>query len=169
MVKRNFIIIVLVVFALNPISCRKKNTNGDNAKNIKQDSLNLKLNIKPYNTVTLNSKADSLTRDWPMYSSLKNEIERLEDYTLQDLMTNIINIESVVDSLQETIPQQVDTLPVQSRIKILDIKAKFMLELSQKQKPKFDKIIKIAEEYPLEFNALNIQLNEVFIELPDFE
>jgi hypothetical protein len=75
----------------------------------------------------------------------------------------------VVDSLQKKIPDPVDTLPVQSRIKILDTKAKFMLELSQKQKPKLQKIKLIAEEYPLEFNALNLQLNELFIELPEFE
>jgi hypothetical protein len=150
-------------------ACKDENTEKKSQNSIKQDSLNLKLNIKAYDAVSLNNGADSLTRDWPMYNSLKNEMERMQDYTLQDLMTNIISIESVVDSLQETIPRQVDTLPVQSRVKILDIKAKFMLELSQKQKPKLDKIMKIAEEYPMEFNALNIQLNEVFLELPKFD
>lgn len=149
--------------------CNDKKIKKNNQNNLKQDSLTIRLEIIDYEKIELNAEADSLTRNWPMYNSLKNEVERLEDYTLQDVISNILSIERVVDSLQETMPKKIDTLPVLSRIKILDTKAKFMLELSNKQSPKLEKIKKIAEEYPKEFNALNIQLNELFIKMPKFE
>jgi len=150
-------------------ACNKEKTVQNNDNSRLQDSLTLELNIRPYNKTKLIAKADSSVRDWPMYNSLKNEIERMKEYTIQDVLTNAINIESVVDSLQETVPKKLDTLPVLSRVKILNTKAKFLLQLSEKQKPELNKIMKIAEEYPLEFNALNIQLNEIFIEIPEFE
>jgi hypothetical protein len=158
-----------MLLAINTIACKKDENNNRSRPTLQQDSLNIRLEIKKFERIDLNPMADSLTREWAMYNSLKNEVERLEDYTIQDLITNMINIESVVDSLQKTIPKKIDTLPVQSRIKILDTKAKFMLEISQKQRPSLNQMKKIAEEYPLEFNALNIQINEIFIELPDFE
>jgi hypothetical protein len=134
-----------------------------------EDSLKLKLEISKFNEIKLSRDADTLARSWPMYQDLKDEVSRLESYTLQDMISNISTLEKVVDSLQETIPKAVDTFPVTSRINVLNTKAKYMLLLSEKQKPKLSKIKAIAEEYPLEFNALNIQLNEIFIELPEFE
>lgn len=159
----------LLCISLIVCSCNENKIKKNNKNSLKQDSLTIRLEIKNYEKVELNANADSLTRNWPMYNSLKNEVQRLEDYTLQDVISNILSIESVVDSLQETMPKKIDTLPVLSRIKILNTKAKFMLELSKKQSPKLLKIKKIAEEYPLEFNALNIQLNELFIKMPEFE
>lgn len=159
----------LLCISLIVCGCNENKIKKNNKNSLKQDSLTIRLEIKNYEKVELNANADSLTRNWPMYNSLKNEVQRLEDYTLQDVISNILSIESVVDSLQETMPKKIDTLPVLSRIKILNTKAKFMLELSKKQSPKLLKIKKIAEEYPLEFNALNIQLNELFIKMPEFE
>jgi hypothetical protein len=150
-------------------SCRQDGSNGNASDNSSRgDSLNLKLNIKPFENVQLNAEADSIARNWSMYNSLKNEVSRIEDYTLQDVISNVMSIERVVDSLQKTIPKKLDTLPVKSRINVLNSKAKFILLLSQKQQPKLRDIMILAEEYPLEFNALNIQLNEFFIKMPDF-
>jgi hypothetical protein len=151
-------------------SCSKSSKTEDKTiSNSIEDSLKLKLDISKYNEIKLSKKADTLTRAWPMYQDLKDEVSRLQSYTIQDVISNISTIEKVVDSLQETIPGAVDTFPITSRINVLNTKAKYMLLLSEKQKPKLGQIKAIAEEYPLEFNALNVQLNEIFIELPKFE
>lgn len=153
------------------LSCSKdkRSEKDSNSINKTEDSLRLKLEISNYQDIKLNTQADTLVRNWTMYLDLKNEINRLENYTLQDVISNISTLEKAVDSLQETIPPAVDTFPVTSRINVLHTKAKYMLQLSQKQKPRLNEIKVIAEEYPLEFNALNTQLNEIFIELPEFE
>lgn len=166
----NLRLFILTVITLQFIACGKSDDKSNSqANSAKQDSLNLKLDIKTYTTVKLSMKADSLSSNWPMYNTLKNEVERMQDYTIQDVISNVMSIEKAADSLQKTIPKPVDTLSVQSRINVLNTKAKFLLLLCNKQQPKLEKIKSIAEEYPKEFNALNIQLNEVFIELPEFD
>lgn len=152
-------------------SCSQNNTskNDSNLADKIEDSLRLKLKFSEFEKTTLNSQAEILVRNWPIYSDLEDEIFRLKGYTLQDVISNISTIEKVVDSLQKTVPAAIDTFPVTSRINVLNTKAKYMLLLSEKQRPKLNEIKAIAEEYPLEFNALNTQLNEIFIELPKFE
>jgi len=152
-------------------SCSQNGKSKDSSTmtNKTEDSLKLKLEISKFDEIKLSRDADTLVRSWPMYQDLKDEVSRLQSYTIQDVISNISTLEKVADSLQETIPTAVDTFPVTSRINVLNTKAKYMLLLSEKQKPKLSKIKAIAEEYPLEFNALNIQLNEIFIELPEFE
>lgn len=159
-------IIILLLFSCNKNSKPQQSNATETAR---EDSLKLELKLKKYEVVQLNPKADSLVKDWAMYESLKNEVERLDRYTLQDMISNIPTLEKAVDSLQKTVPAVVDTFPVKSRINVLNTKAKQLLMLSEKQQPKLLQIKRIAEEYPFEFNALNIQLNEVFIELPEFE
>jgi len=163
--------IQIVAVALIIFSCAgdSKNQKTDNTNTAQEDSLKLKLNTKKYKASKLNAQADSLTKDWPMYESVKNEVERLEEYNIQDVISNISTLRQAVDSLQKTIPKAVDTFPVTSRLNVLNTKAEYLLLLSDKQQPKLKKIKAIAEEYPLEFNALNIQLNEVFIKPPKFE
>ncbi len=161
-----FFCFFLILYSCNNSKGSKEN---DISQSQREDSLKLKLEIKNYKYVSLSAKADSLTKNWPIYETLKNEVERLEDYTLQDVISNSITLEKTIDSLQKTIPKEVDTFPVTSRINVLKSKARYLLLLSDKQRPKLKEIKIIAEEYPLEFNALNIQLNEVFIELPEFE
>ncbi|RRO16415.1 hypothetical protein [Flavobacteriaceae bacterium 14752] len=153
------------------IACQNKSNSNQlsTAEKAREDSLQIKLKLKEYQTTKLSPQADSLVKSWPMYEELKIEVNRLENYTLQDVISNIPTLYNVVDSLQETIPEAVDTFPVKSRINVLNTKAKHLLLLSEKQRPKLSDIKKMAEEYPFEFNNLNIQLNEVFIELPEFD
>jgi len=161
----------VLFFSCCLMACQKNTDRKtlNQAKKAREDSLKIALDIKSYQAIKLNSQADSIAKSWPMYEELKIEVNRLEKYTLQDVISNISTLHDVVDSLQETIPSKVDTFPVKSRVKVLNTKAKHLLLLSEKQQPKLNDIKKIAEEYPFEFNNLNIQLNEVFIELPEFD
>lgn len=164
-----FSCLYFLIFGL--YSCQDNNQSSENntLQKAREDSLKLKLEISPYKKVELNSKADALIKKWPVYEDFKNEVDRLRNYTIQDVISNMPTIEKTIDSLQKTVPKEVDTFPVNSRIKVLYTKARFLKLLSDKQQPRLNQIKAIIEEYPLEFNALNIQLNEVFIELPEFE
>lgn len=169
----NFLYRVVVIFTvlLCIVSCKKekKVTFSSESEQQREDSLNLKLTITPYDKTTLSPKVDSVILEWPVYNDLKIEINRIEDYSIQDVISNVTALEKAIDSLQKTIPEQIDTFPVVSRVNVLNTKAKHLLMLSSKQRPALLPIKRIAEEFPLEFNALNTQLNEVFIELPKFD
>ncbi len=162
--------IILLLFILI-CACTKTEENVQTSDNRKQrdDSLKLKLNISTFQKTALSADVDSVIINWPVYVDLKNEINRLEAYTIEDVISNMSTLEKAVDSLHKTIPEEIDTFPVMSRVNVLNTKAKHLLMLSSKQTPKLLHIKQIAEELPLEFNALNIQLNEMFIELPNFE
>lgn len=161
----------LCFIVLGFLACQNNSTNANTSAEqlAREDSLELKLNIKSYKKVEISQEVDSLVKNWPIYEDFKNEVNRFNNYSIQDVISNLSTVERVIDSLQRTIPKKVDTFPVVSRIKVLNTKAKYMLLLSEKQKPKLNPIMRMAEEFPLEFNALNIQLNEVFIRFPDFE
>lgn len=161
--------LLFLIFTIHSCQNGSKSSDNNTLQKAREDSLKLKLNISAYEKVELNTKADSLVAKWPVYEDFKNEVKRLRTYTIQDVISNMPTLERTVDSLQKTIPKEVDTFPVTSRINVLYTKAKFLRLLSEKQQPRLDHIKANIEEYPLEFNALNIQLNEVFIELPEFE
>lgn len=152
------------------LSCNSSNSSDYNiTKKARTDSLKLRLDIKNYSSEELSPKADSIVQNWPIYEDFKNEVERFQNYTIQDVISNIPTIEKTIDSLEKTIPKTLDTIPVTSRINVLHTKTKHLLLLSNKQRPKLKSIKMIAEGFPFEFNTLNIQINEVFIELPDFD
>lgn len=162
---------IILSLAIIMVCCNDSSNSSDEnfTKKAREDSLKLKLDILSYDKIELSPKADSIIETWSVYEDFKNEVERFENYTLQDVISNIPTIEKAIDSLQKNIPKAVDTFPVTSRINVLHSKTKHLMLLSNKQRPKLKSIKMIAEGYPFEFNALNIQINEVFIELPDFD
>ena len=162
-----YILLIICCF----VGCNGENNTTFSSENQQQreDSLNLKITIASFNKTVLSRDTDSVIAKWPIYNDLKIEIGRIENYTIQDVISNISTIENAVDSLQRTIPEEIDTFPVVSRVNVLNTKAKHLLMLSNKQRPVLLSIKRIAEEIPLEFNALNTQINEVFIELPTFD
>lgn len=141
----------------------------NNTNSAQEQMLKLKLDILKYDQAVFSPEADSLVQSWSAYKDFKNEVSRFENYTLQDVISNIPTIEKAIDSLQKNIPKIIDTFPVTSRLNVLHTKTKHLFLLSNKQRPKLKSIKKIAEGYPFDFNALNIQINEVFIEMPKFE
>ena len=163
--------VLKLFFVLVVLSCSDTKTGNQKSENQQQrdDSLKLKLDVMAYDKTRLMVETDSVILKWPVYNDLKNEINRIENYTISDVISNISTLEKAIDSLEKTVPKEVDTFPVMSRVKVLNTKAKHLLMLSKKQTPKLKDIKLIAEEIPAEFNALNIQLNELFIELPNFE
>lgn len=165
---KNRLMLLLIIFFCACTKTEKASETSDN-QNQRNDSMKLKLNITSFQKTNLSTDVDSVIIKWPVYINLKNEINRLEAYTIEDVISNMSTLEKAVDSLEKTIPEEIDTFPVVSRVNVLNTKAKHLLMLSSKQRPKLSDIKQIAEELPLEFNALNIQLNELFIELPNFE
>ncbi|MGM0635792.1 MAG: hypothetical protein ACQESK_06970 [Bacteroidota bacterium] len=119
--------------------------------------------------IGLSEEAKEATENWMHYTSMQSEVERMQDYAVADVMSNASTIKKVADTLQRTIPKKFQNKPIESRLKVLYTKASLLNQLSNQQSPDLMEIKKVAEEIPIDFYNLNIQLNEVFIETPTFD
>lgn len=148
------------------ISCSQQNQNTstspqDNLE--KKNILEEKINLDSIETVRLSQKTRRFTEDWMMYIALESEINRFQNYNLQDIITNSGTINSVIDSLAETIPPIFDTHAVNSRILSLRTHSELLQDHAQRIAPVPSEIKDLSAELKFDFKNLNIQLNEVFI------
>lgn len=136
-----------------------------NAKTFSQ-----KIDLKGIDRVSLSSKAEKACSDWIEYLTVKSEIRKLQDFTLQDLISDSGNLLKSVEQLQKTIPENLNAIPVQSRIVVLLTKAHVLDQETQRHKIDAQKIEKSGQDIFKAFTDLKIQLNEVFLQhLRDFD
>lgn len=104
-----------------------------------------------------------------LYVAMEGEVKRMRDYTVEDVISNAPSILRASDTLIQTIPIKFRTKPIESRIKVLHTKASVLNQLAEKQTKDLEELKQVAEEVPVDFFNLNIQLNEIYIEMPDLE
>ena len=160
-----------IIFSLL-FACEDANTteneNQQNTLNAKQDSI-LNQSIQyPKQEIKLSPKAEAIAEEWMLYVAMESEIKRMKNYNLNDVIANAPSILRASDTLLITIPKPFRTKPIESRIKVLHTKASVLHQLSQKQQIDYAKLLQTANEVPVDFYNLNIQLNENFIEIPAF-
>lgn len=122
-----------------------------------------KIDLDSIRLVELSERTQKETESWMMYIALNSEVKRLKEYTILDVIDNSATIENVVDSLSQTVPKVFDTNAIRARIKTLVTHSKLLLENSERIEPNPYEIEDLSAELKLDFNNLNIQLNEVFI------
>ena len=132
----------------------KVTTDQDLGKKIKLDSIKL---------IKLSPRSRKVTDDWMMYVALNSEIERLETYSIQDVIDNSMTIRSVTDSLSETIPEIFKTNAILARVVTLKTHSELLRENSTRIEPVLSEIKELSAKLKFDFRNLNIQLNEVFI------
>jgi len=132
----------------------KVTTDQDLGKKIKLDSIKL---------IKLSPRSRKVTDDWMMYVALNSEIERLEAYSIQDVIDNSMTIRSVTDSLSETIPKVFKTNAILARVVTLKTHSELLRENSTRIEPVLSEIEELSAKLKFDFRNLNIQLNEIFI------
>lgn len=165
-------LLLLTLLSIGIFSCVEENTDNSTLTNLKTNELDsiLRQPIRfPENTIVLSEKAQNQTENWLLYEAMKSEIERMKNYTLDDAIANSSTILRATDTLLKTIPSKFKTKPIEARVKVLHTKASVLNQLSQKKQKDYNQIKVVAEEVPIDFLNLTIQLNEIFIELPNFE
>ena len=158
-------IIGIILFLVCSLSCsKKKNGNGvsEEKSNISQN-LGKKMELDSIKLIKLSSRSRKVTDDWMMYVALNSEIERLETYSIQDVIDNSMTIRSVTDSLSETIPNIFKTNAILARVVTLKTHSELLRENSTRVEPVLSEIEKLSVKLKLDFRNLNIQLNEIFI------
>jgi len=132
-------------------------------------ALNKKLEITNERVILL-PEAQEITTEWLAYITAQSEIENFRNYTVNDVISNATPITEILQSLQETVPESLQTNAVEARLAVLLTKAKILQQLSGKRTLEPEAIAKTAQEIPAEFNNFKIQMNELFLKtLEQFE
>ncbi|MCL6218737.1 hypothetical protein [Zunongwangia pacifica] len=148
-----------------------------------QDSEKEKPEIKPRETeaftkefaietaiLPLETPAKKYASKWAAYIVLNEEVKQLKNTSVNYLIDNSSALAQLMETLQATLPDSLDSKPVKSRLRVLTTKAKILEQKSHLQIINPEEVKEIGIEIPMDFNNLNIQLNELFIEsIEDFE
>lgn len=172
--KNKAFFLLLCILLFFGISCKDKSkqlaeSEAEKKERRKMDSLLQQPIRYPENEIKLSEAAQNEAEEWMLYVAMESEIKRMKDYTLDDVVSNASSILRASDTLMQTIPKKFRNKPIESRVKVLHTKVSVMEQLSRKQEKDLDKLKEVAEEVPVDFFNLNIQLNEVYIEMPDLE
>ena len=118
----------------------------------------------------LEASAKKYAAKWAAYVVLHNEVKELNTTSVNKLIDNSSAIAQLMESLQSSLPDSLESKPIESRLRVLTTKAKILEQQAHLQNIDPEEIKRITKEIPQDFNNLNIQLNELFIEsIEDFE
>ena len=168
------IIRIFLIFILlsSGMACNENSSNRseeDTAEVNRNDSLLQEKFNYPKIEIDLSEAARNEAEEWMLYVAIESEIKRMKNYNLDDVVSNAPSILRASDTLLKTIPKKYRTKPIESRMKVLHTKASVLNQLSKQQQKDLEKLKEVAEEVPVDFFNLNIQLNEIYIEMPDLE
>ncbi|MUP45315.1 hypothetical protein E0K83_06095 [Gramella sp. BOM4] len=120
--------------------------------------------------IGLNPEARDYALNWVEYITAQNEIDKLKNSSVRELMNDAGAIAQIMSSLSNSIPDSLRSVAVEARLNVVNTKAQLLQQYSRKQEPDAQKISETGQELYTEFNNLKIQLNEIFLKsLEDFE
>jgi ribosomal protein L16 Arg81 hydroxylase len=151
---------------------------GQNKKSAEPDSQNISKDTTAFtspvkvttNTVVLLPEAKEITGNWLAYLTAQAEMENFKDYNVKDIISNASPIAEIMNTLRQSVPEELKMKAVETRLSVLYTKAKVLEFLSKKRNPDPREIAATAEELPVEFKNFKIQINEIYLKtLEDFE
>ena len=104
------------------------------------------------------------------FITAQNEIEKLNDITVNEVMNSAGEIAQIMESLKNSVPDSLASIPVEARLNVVNTKAQLLKQYSTKRDPDAEEIRETTRELYKEFNNLKLQMNEIFLKsLEDFE
>jgi hypothetical protein len=160
-----------ILIILISVGCNDNNNATTQEEKVTTDpaALEKPLNLKKQQ-VSLLPEAQIITSEWLAYITAQNEIENLKKYSLKDVISNASPIAEIMQNLRETVPDTIKNNAVMSRVTVLYTKAKVLEQQANSRTIQPKQIAATAQELPVDFNNLKIQINEIFLKsLEDFE
>lgn len=118
----------------------------------------------------LQPEARKYALQWVEYITAQNEVENLKNSTVNDVMSSAGAIAQIMESLKNSVPDSLKSVPVETRLNVVNTKAQLLKQYSSKQEPDAEIIVQTSQELYNEFNNLKLQINEIFLKsLEDFE
>jgi len=162
--------LIYFISLLALISC-KTEQDAENSGESQLDTIAFqkKLKIEPQQ-FSLEPEARKFALKWVEFITAQNEIEQLENATINQVMNNAPAIAQIMQSLKNSVPDSLKSVPVESRLNVVNTKAQLLKQYSGKQEPNADDIKQTSKELHQEFTNLKLQMNENFLKtLEDFE
>ncbi|MGA9591060.1 MAG: hypothetical protein WBV11_14615 [Salegentibacter sp.] len=162
------LLVILSVFLF--FSCKQEKPEEISAAKEVDSSAFTKTIQAPDEEVNLLPEAREQASQWLAYITAQNEIDNLENATLNQVIESAKPLNQIMQSLQRTVPDTLRTKPVEARINVLVTKAHVLEQFATQRDPDPEKIAAVAREIPVEFNNFKVQINEIFLKtLEDFE
>lgn len=162
--------LLLLFSVLLLISCREEDQKTTGSSDAKRASFSEELQITTNRMVNLLPDAREEVSQWLAYATAQNEMETLRNSTGQEILEASNSIMQIMESLQSSIPDSLQTSAVQARANVLVTKAKILHQLSNKREKDAAEIFDVANDLIVEFDNFKLQLNELFLKTPtDFE
>lgn len=162
--------LILFISILAFFSCKTEQDAETSAEDA-QDTTAFQAKIKvEEQDLTLQPKAREYALTWVEYITAQNEIEKLPNSTINEVMHSAGAISQIMESLKNSVPDSLKSVPVEARLNVVNTKAQLLKQYSAKQEPDAETIAQTSRELYTEFNNLKLQMNEIFLKsLEDFE
>lgn len=161
---------LFILIAASMMSC-KNGQEPETTAQVEQDTTAFKAEIKTSrNSVPLDPEAREYALHWVEYITAQNEVEDLHRSTVREIMDKSAVISQIMQSLQSSVPDSLQSVPVLARLNVVSTKAQLLDQYSHKREPDAEAISRTASELYDEFNNLKLQMNEIFRKtMEDFE
>ena len=123
--------------------------------------------------VTTNRRVDLLpdarqqVSEWLAYVAAQDEMQNLRGHTGSEIVATSNSLMQIMENLQATLPDTLQTPAVRSRANVLLTKAKILDQLASKKDKDAAEIFDVANDLIVEFDNFKLQLNELFLKTPD--
>lgn len=154
----------ILLFLVLLTSC-KKETNITSVNTKTQDSLIVKkedvakLNIVDF---AVDNKAKSVLKNWDKYQELIALINNLKQANYTYLINNNDNFSALIKDLTITLPEDIKTEPIKSRILVLNTKLSKLESHVNQNNPNKDESLSITKEVLEAFSNFKYQINKKY-------
>lgn len=132
------------------------------------DFYTLQLKVDTIAIAQLSNKAEEFANEWNDYLAIKTEITRTKAMNIGDALNNAENIIRISDSLKVSLPDTFNVEPIKARLKLIETQAKTQQQLLNRKSQDTAAIKESIYKLVQGFSSLNRQINERFIETPQF-
>lgn len=152
-------VLVLVLF----FSCNKKQENNELTVVKVDDSLLIKekdIAKLKYTDYILDDRTENVISTWVEYNKIQDVVNEVKKGDLTFFKGDSKIIQDLLKNLKQTIPLEVKTESILSRITVLETKIyklESLLKLSTTNKPE---ILELTIEFLIAFSNLNLQMNK---------
>ncbi len=161
---------LFIFLAAGIFSCKNRQEPETTAK-VEEDTTAFKAKIKTSeSSLKLDPEARKFALQWVEFITAQNEIENLKNSNVAEVIDKSAAISQIMQSLQASVPDSLQSTPVQARLNVVSTKAQLLDQYSHKREPDPRAVAETASELYIEFNNLKLQMNEIFRKtLEDFE
>jgi hypothetical protein len=162
--------LICIILFLALISCKtEKDAEGSSEDSVDTTAFQQKLKFEDQN-LALEPQAREYALNWAEYIIAQNEVNKLHNSTLNEVMNNAGAIAQIMQSLKNSVPDSLRGVAVEARLNVINTKAQLLKQYSARQDPDAENIRETTAELHQEFNNFKLQMNEVFLKtLEEFE